>query len=375
MRVPACRLALGGALIAALASATAVAATLPELIVEAPPELRAEAVAVREIDPRRLEVAARLTGLRGAQPPIHIALVPEGSPPANSVPAWVSGYAYGSLGRVVLLPERTPSYPDGSLEELLLHELTHVFVARAAGGRPVPRWFNEGLAMMAGGPWSLEDRTRLAVAMVRQTERPLAEIDELFDGDPGEVRRAYALAGALVRDIVLQHGRPAPRQILAAIARGESFPDAFRGATGASLAGAAGSFWQRYSFWYRWLPLLGSSFTLWLLIVAAGGDRVVEEAAQGGGAAASLGGRGGGRSASRAAGSCPLKGDGIRLAPAASPTLPGTLRACRFPGEDCADHERRDTTHRGEHRRRRRARAQRGDPGDHAVGAPPRAGR
>lgn len=258
---------LGLALIGILVSQAVGAAALPELIVEAPPELRAEALAVGAIDRRQYETAARLTGLGGPQAPIRVALVSEGSPPATAVPDWVSGYAYGGLGRVVLLPERTPSYPDGSLDELLLHELTHVLVARAAGGRQVPRWFNEGLAMMAGGPWSLEDRTRLTFAMVRGTERPLAEVDELFGGEPGEVRRAYALSGALVRDIVLQYGRPAPRRILAAIARGESFAEAFRGATGVTLSSALRSFWQRHSFWYRWMPILGSSFTLWLFII------------------------------------------------------------------------------------------------------------
>ena len=96
--------------------------------------------------------------------------------------------------------------------------------------------------------------------MVRRSERPLAEIDELFAGQSGEVRRAYAMSGALVRDIVLQHGRPAPRRILSAVGRGESFADAFRAATGTSLATASRSFWRRHSFWYRWVPLLGSSF-------------------------------------------------------------------------------------------------------------------
>jgi hypothetical protein len=243
------------------------AAALPELIVEAPAELQAEAKVVLEVDRRRLEAAARLIGLRGAQPPVRVVLAAEGSPPAAAVPAWISGYAYGSLGRVVLLPERTPSYPDGSLEELLLHELTHVLVARAAGERPVPRWFNEGLAMMAGGPWNLEDRTRLTFALVRRTERPLGEVENLFNGSPAEVRRAYALSGALVRDIVLRYGRPTPRRILAGIARGKSFAGSFRGSTGVTLNAAMRSFWQRHSFWYRWVPLLGSSFTLWVMIV------------------------------------------------------------------------------------------------------------
>ncbi|MFQ5349935.1 MAG: hypothetical protein ACE5EG_05780, partial [Thermoanaerobaculia bacterium] len=125
---------MGLALVALLAAEATMASALPELIVEAPPELRSEALAVRQVDLRRYEAAARLTGLRGSQPPIRLALVPEGTPQATAVPPWISGYAYGALGRIVLLPERTPSYPDGSLEELLLHELTHVLVARAAAG-------------------------------------------------------------------------------------------------------------------------------------------------------------------------------------------------------------------------------------------------
>ena len=243
-------------------------ATLPELIVEATPELGAEARAVSRVDRNRLEAAARLVGLSGAQPPVRVVLAAEDSAAADGVPSWVSGYAYGARGRVVLLPQRTPSYPDGSLEELLLHELTHVMVARAAAGQPVPRWFNEGLAMMAGGPWSLGDRTRLTVELVRKSERPWTEVEAMFGGEPAEVRRAYALAGAFVRDIVLEYGRPAPRRILAAVARGRSFPDAFQEVTGVTLAAASDSFWRRHSFWYRWLPLLGSSYVLWLLIVA-----------------------------------------------------------------------------------------------------------
>lgn len=255
-------------LLCGVLAAAATAATAPELVVEAPPELAAMARRAAEVDRRRLEAAARLTGLRQPGPPVRVVLAPEGSPPAEGVPSWVSGYAYGTLGRVVLLPQRTPSYPDGSFDELLLHELTHVFVARAAAGRPVPRWFNEGLAMLAGGPWTLEDRSRLTLALVRRAELPLPAVEELFAGGPGEVRRAYAVSGAFVRDLVILHGHKAPRRILAGLARGLPFPEAFREGAGISLEGATRSFWKRYSFWYRWVPILGSSFALWLMVLA-----------------------------------------------------------------------------------------------------------
>ena len=94
-----------------------------------------------------------LTGLDAPGPDIRVVLAPESSPFAHEVPPWVSGYTDGVTSDagsvVVILAERTPSYPDGGLEEVLAHEVAHVLVHRASGGRRVPRWVDEGVAMMA----------------------------------------------------------------------------------------------------------------------------------------------------------------------------------------------------------------------------------
>src|SRR6185295_4665176 len=99
-------------------------------------------------------------------------------------------------------------------------------------------------------------------------DRPVsfAELEERFAGGQGEVNRAYAVAGAFVRDLFERHGQAAAPRILAGVARGLSFEDAFRAATGTSLADAESSFWSRQTLWYRWIPILTSSVTLWLLV-------------------------------------------------------------------------------------------------------------
>src|SRR6185295_4678014 len=96
----------------------------------------------------------------------------------------------------------------------------------------------------------------------------LAELEERFAGGQGEVNRAYAIAGAFVRDLVDRYGQGAAPAILANVARGVSFEDAFRAATGSSLAAAESTFWSRQTLWYRWVPVLTSSVTLWLLVTA-----------------------------------------------------------------------------------------------------------
>jgi hypothetical protein len=248
-----------------LLPALAAAQRPPELIVQAPPSLERAAAKVRAVEPGRLLDAMRLVGLEDPGPPIQVLLGPEGSDLAM-VPPWVSGYAFGEEGVIVLLPARTPSYPDSSLEELLRHEVAHVLVARAAGNRPLPRWFHEGLAMIAGLSWGLDDRSQLTLTLVGDGEVSLEQLEREFRGERGAVRGAYAMAGAFANDLLRRHGDDAAARILAEVARGLSFEDAFQRATGTSLAEAERAFWRRQTLWYRWVPLLTSSVTLWLLV-------------------------------------------------------------------------------------------------------------
>jgi peptidase MA superfamily protein len=249
-----------------LAPAALAVPAAPRLIVHAPPSLERYAARVRSIGPERFTEAMRLVGLADPGRPIEVFLGPEGSDLAAGVPPWVSGYAYGAEGVIVLLPARTPSYPDSSLEELLRHEVAHVLVARAAGGQPLPRWFHEGVATIAGSSWGLDDRSRLTLTMVGGNEVSLAEVERQFSGGRGATFEAYAVAGAFVNDLLGRYGDDSVARILAGVARGLSFEDAFREATGTPLADAERSFWRRQSFWYRWVPILTSSVTLWMLV-------------------------------------------------------------------------------------------------------------
>jgi hypothetical protein len=238
----------------------------PKLRIDSPPALMTTAARLESWDPKSLSAFRRLIGLEEWGTTIQVFLVTEGSGRAMGIPPWIAGYARGSKGAIVLLPERIPAYPHSSLEAALSHEVAHVLIARAVGGRPLPRWFNEGLALMAEDVWGLAHRSRLTIALLRGRRYALADLDALFAGDRSEVSRAYALSGAFVRDLVRRQGRSAPAEILARRAAGASFGGAFSETTGISLAEAERSFWRRLGFWYRWLPILSSSSTLWILI-------------------------------------------------------------------------------------------------------------
>jgi hypothetical protein len=244
------------------------AAQAPQLLIEAPPELAAVAAELRALGGEDFSEVLRLTGRPGFSRPIAVVLAPESSALAHDTPGWVSGYARGDDALIVLFPARVRSYPDTNLRTLLHHEIAHVLVAEAAAGRPVPRWFNEGVATVAAREWGLEDRARFAAAVVGRGPGSTRELDTAFSGTAAEARRAYALSAAFVRFLQREHGPQAPAEILAGLARGLDFDDSFLRATGVPLASAEHTFFEDEIFWTTWIPFLTSTGALWMAVTA-----------------------------------------------------------------------------------------------------------
>ncbi len=238
----------------------------PELEFEAPAGLETQVERLEKLDPGSLRSIVDFLGLEDPGPPIRVVLAREGSPEARRAPSWAVAYAFGGAGLVVLIPSRVPGYPDKTLETVLLHEVAHVLIARAAGHRAVPRWFNEGLAIHGARDWSLEDRARLTLATVRRGGVALADLERRFQAGSHSAAGAYALSSAFVRFLLDEHGPFVAARILDQTARNLSFPEAFRRATGSTLAVEEQRFWRHLDIWNKWVPLLSSSTTLWMLI-------------------------------------------------------------------------------------------------------------
>ena len=173
-----------------------------------------------------------LAGLTHPGPPINVLLIAEDAELARTTPEWISGFAEGSRSLVVLFPDRARGYPLDSLETLLHHEVAHVLFWRAARGRPVPRWFNEGLALADERPIGLGDRTRLAWTLIRYGRLDLRRLERLFGEGRAANQRAYAVSGALVRELLRSYGQASAGRVLALVGAGASFEEAFQRATG-----------------------------------------------------------------------------------------------------------------------------------------------
>ena len=254
-------------LLIGLAPAAAGAQAPPALVIEAPPELAPARSRLESFDLRPLAGIVRTVGLDAAGPPIVGVLADEGTEAARSVSPWTAGFANSDAGLIVLFPSRSPTYPHDTLEDVMRHEVAHVLIGRAAGGRPVPRWFHEGLAVAVERPWGFEDRSRLAWELVMGPRLTLREIDALFDGGESAQSRAYSLSAAVVRDIIREHGSAAPAGILRLVQADVGFDEAVARVAGRPLGAVEDGFWDRQRVWTVWVPIFTSGNVLWLVVI------------------------------------------------------------------------------------------------------------
>jgi hypothetical protein len=232
--------------------------------ISAPPSLAWAANRIREIDPRPLEEGLARAGLEFPHN-VHVTLVSEDDPRASSWPRWVVGVA-DPPADVVIIPGRATRYPYDSLESVVRHEVAHLALTQRARGRPLPRWFQEGVAVSVEAGFGFADQARLLAAVASRPD--IADVGRLFAaGTEAEATSAYLLATALVADVRRRHGQHVVGAIAERVGTDVPFDQAFADATGETVAMSTVAAWAGYLRWTRWILALDRLVSTWTLVL------------------------------------------------------------------------------------------------------------
>ncbi|MCK4302065.1 MAG: hypothetical protein KAW91_04795 [candidate division Zixibacteria bacterium] len=136
--------------------------------------------------------------------------------------------------RMIVLKSPDQFNLNKPLEQLLAHEFAHLLVAEKAGNHSVPRWFDEGMAMLVSTEWGWSDNLAMSRAAVFGEFLPLADIDKLNRFGEGKAHVAYAESYLAVHYMLDNYGKESPARFLNVIARGGSVSKALMASTGAN---------------------------------------------------------------------------------------------------------------------------------------------
>jgi len=234
------------------------------IVVDAPPSLESAAARIRAIDQKDIAESLARAGLE-TPAVVNVMLIPEESDVAREAPRWIVGRALGAA-HVIIFPSRVTAYPYDSLESVMRHELVHLALFARAGGRPLPRWFHEGVATSVEAGWSVVDQFRLVLAAF--SGPTIDDVSELFRSEEQpDTMLAYLLAAALVDDLRERRGADVPGRIAGRVADGDPFADAFAREAGETPDAAAAHAWQSYRRWTNWVPAMASASAIWTIIL------------------------------------------------------------------------------------------------------------
>jgi len=184
------------------------------------------------------------------------------------VPEWGAAVAMPATNSIVVRAS------DGGavLQQRLRHELAHLAL-RESVPRGVPRWLDEGYAVVAANEWDGTDMLRVNWAILRGVRPELRDLDRaLQEPSTTDAVAAYAFAATATRLLGRLGGTRGLEPILTGIRTTRDFDAALR-ATHQMTAGQFEALWQRdLRRRYGWLTLIGSATGFWLfaaLVLAA----------------------------------------------------------------------------------------------------------
>lgn len=151
-------------------------------------------------------------------------LAPTLRPPPN----YASGVAYTDLGLIILTLTAPETWETPNLEDVFAHELSHIALRRAVQGRPLPRWFVEGLAIHQSGERSVARFQTLYNGALSHSLIPLERLSGAFSERSHEVSLAYAQSGDIVEYLRSADDRHPQRfrSLIYELSQGETFEDA-----------------------------------------------------------------------------------------------------------------------------------------------------
>ena len=248
----------------------------PPVTIHAPAGLSVEAASLAAILPEalgRIESVLQAPPLPAADLYLTSGRESDGLPSGlhGIMPEWAAGIALVHERTAIIRTDRIGPYGQRRLKNVLVHEMSHLVMAEAAGaGRDaMPRWFREGVAghIAHDGEWL--DFLHLWLSPAASSRHPLAVMEGSFDRGDDEARRAaYAGAFSFVSYTIESHGEASLGRVLARLRDGRDFEEAWAMATGSTLRSDEADWSTGTRGLRRWTAILTSSVTLWGVITA-----------------------------------------------------------------------------------------------------------
>ena len=220
---------------------------------------------IKNADPAALKVK-ELTGFSpGEKIDVFIAAdkkeFKQFQPEKARVPGWAAGVAFPSQNMMILLKKK-----NTGLAPVFRHELNHILLGQTFRGKEkVPRWLDEGLAMIVAGEWNLSNMATMTGAVLSGSVIPMEDLTTHFPYEESRARIAYAQSFYFISFLKRKFGNNSFRTFLSQYSKYYNFKVAIR-KTYFLDWWEVEDMWQQYlRLRFNWIPIITSTGFLWFV--------------------------------------------------------------------------------------------------------------
>ena len=179
---------------------------------------------------------------------------------SGTIPTWSKGVARPQFGLIIL---QAAGIEPAELTSVLRHELWHTWLGRGLMGIKIPRWFDEGGAVLVSGQKTSRYHIVISRALLTRSLLSLDEIDDVLRFQSGKAQLAYAESFMAVQYMVNQWGWSGMRKFFATFKKQPDWEKSFIQAFGIDLYDFEDIFFSYLRQKYRWHFLLDVNLYFW----------------------------------------------------------------------------------------------------------------
>lgn len=181
----------------------------------------------------------------------------------GGAPDWGAGVARIADREIVVPAYASARSAPGEANAVLRHEWAHLALNEYLGGLRIPRWFDEGYALLAENGFEAMEAWRLRVLMALERTPPLDSLTLDWPSDQASAEVAYLLAGSALTYLNEESGERGLRRLLERWRDGGALDPALRATYGVGVDQLEED-WRR---WVRrrfgWLTVATHSAVIW----------------------------------------------------------------------------------------------------------------
>ena len=136
---------------------------------------------------------------------------------------WGIAVAKRNPDRIIIKAPGISNISFSRLNEVIIHELNHIYMFRIPNYYSIPSWFKEGLAMSSANEFSLSYKIEISKSYWSNKIIPLSRLNSFSSLSKNQISLAYGEAAASIESLKYYYGEKTPAKIIEVMKNGKSF--------------------------------------------------------------------------------------------------------------------------------------------------------